>query len=153
MARFQSGMVALKTTDLNAGTEIDIGGITQMNVRTNTETISDDSGDIYDEVRSISSQIIGAEFTTKAIDTILTYIGLGGYCISSDGSHPGVTMYGRILGDCKSPPLTTDNVKYVFGLGLVYLGRLEARRGQDATITVSVRPTTDGTNAPMSFAN
>lgn len=153
MARFQSDSFQIKTTDLNGGTAVAIGGVTSTTVRTNTQTISDESGDIYDETMSILSQIIDAEQTHKCLDQILTYIGLGGYCISSDGSHPGLTMFGRILGDCKSPPGSTDNVSYTFPLGLACIGRIDARRGADATVTLMVKPLTDGTNAPMAFAN
>ncbi len=153
MARFQSDSAVLKTTDLNGGTAINIGAMTRMAVRTNTQTITDDSGDIYDDVISIASQIIDAEVEFKCIDTILTYIGLAGYCISSDGSHPGLDLFGRILGDCKSPPASTDNVRYRFPLGLMCIGRISARRGADVSITVMVKPLTDGTNAPMSGTN
>ncbi len=153
MARFQSDSLTIHTTDLNAGSIVSVGGVTQMNVRTGAQTISDDSGDIYDEAMSLASEIIDASLTTKAIDKILSYIGIAGYCISADGSHPGVRMYGRILGDCKSPPASTDNVRYTFATGLVCLGQLSAQRGQDATITVMVKPITDGTNAPMAWAN
>ncbi len=153
MARFQSDSAVLKTTDLNGGTAINIGAMTRMAVRTNTQTITDDSGDIYDDVISIASQMIDAEAEFKCLDTILSYIGLAGYCISSDGSHPGFDLFGRILGDCKSPPASTDNVRYRFPLGLMCIGRISARRGQDATITVMVKPLTDGTNAPCSGTN
>lgn len=153
MARFQSDSLRIQTTDLNGGTAINIGGVTNSSIRTNSQTISDDSGDIYDEVISLLSQIVDAEQTLKSLDSILTYIGLGGYCISSDGGHPGVIVYGRILGDCKSPPLSTDNLKYTFAHGLVCLGQLSARRGADATITIKIMPITDGTNAPFAFAS
>lgn len=151
MARFQAGSLQIKTTDLNSGSAIDIGGVTNMAIRTNSETISDDSGDIYDEAISLSSQVIDAQLICKAIDAVLTYIGLAGYCILSDGSHPGVRLFGRILNDCKSPPGSTDNLQYTFGTGLVYLGQLSARRGQDATLSVMIKPITDGTNAPVAF--
>lgn len=149
MARYQSGSLQIQTTDLNSGTAINIGGVTQMDVSTGAETISDDSGSIYDEARSLLSEIMGASITTKAVDAVLTYIGIAGYCILSDGSHPGLRLYARVLGDCKSPPASTDNIRYTFATGLVVLGQLNATRGADATITLMIHPITDGTNAPM----
>ncbi len=153
MARFQTGSLQLHTTDLNSGTAINIGGVTNIDISTGAQTITDDSGDIYDESISLLSEVMTASLTTKAIDAVLTYIGIAGYCILSDGSHLGAKLYGRILGDCKSPPLTTDNERYTFGTGLIVLGQLSAQRGADATITLMIHPITDGTNAPMSWAS
>lgn len=154
MARFQSGSFQLTTTDLNGGSAINFGGVTQTTIRTNVETISDDSGDIYDEAISLLSECVDASLTLKCLDAVLTYIGLGGYCILSDGgSHPGARIFGRILNDCKSQPGATDNLQYTFANGLIYLGQISAKRGGDATISIEIKPITDGTNAPIAFAS
>ena len=150
MARYQSGAVVLHTTDLNSGNAINIGGVTQMDLDTGTETISDDSGAIYDEVRSVFSQVPDGAVSFKSIATILDYIGLAGYCIASDGSHPGLRLFGRVLSDCKSPPAATDNIRYTIAKGLIRLGSLSMPRGADAQITIGIDPITDGTNAPFS---
>lgn len=149
MARYQSGSVRIHTTDLNGGSLVDIAGVTSMEVTSGTESISDDSGAIYDEVRSISGQVPEISITSKWIESWLTYIGLGGYCIASDGTHPGLQFFGRVLGDCKSPPAAGTNVRYTIGKGLVVLGELSAVRGQDATLSLMIHPLTDGTNAPI----
>lgn len=150
MPRFKSGAFELHTTDLNAGTAIKIGGLTDLHVRTGTETMSDGSGDVYDQVRSINKQIPDATATFKSISSILTYIGLAGYCISSDVSHLGAKFYGNVLSDCANPPAATDNIRYIAGKGLIVLGQLNAPRGEDATISIAVHMLTDGTNAPLS---
>lgn len=152
MAKYRIHSVQLQTTDLNGGAAINIGGITQLSVPTGTETLSDDSGDIYDETRSIVSQIPRPTFTTKAIATALSAIGAGGYCILSDGGHPGFRPHFKALNDCKSPPADTDGARYTFGTGLIVPVRLVVRRGQDAQITYAVTGLTDGTNAPFSVA-
>jgi hypothetical protein len=149
MARYQSGSLQLHTTDLNSGNAVNIGGVTDMQVDTGTETASDDSGNVYDETRSIVSQKPEAQLRLKSLASVLNYVGLAGYCISSDGSHPGVRLFGRVLNDCKSPPAATDNPRYTVGKGLVHLTSLSAQRGQDAEIGLAVHAITDGTNAPL----
>jgi hypothetical protein len=151
MARYQSGAVQLHTTDTSSA--INIGGVTDTGVETGTETITDESGAIYDEVISIARQDPVADWTSKAIGTILAWIGLAGQCINSDGSHPGLRLYGRVLGDCKAPPAATDNVRYTIKTGLMNLGVLTANRGQDASLSVMADALTDGTNAPLAIAN
>lgn len=150
MPRFKSGAFELHTTDLNAGAAIKIGGVTDMHVRTGTETMSDGSGDLYDQTRSLEKQIPEAMLTFKSLASVLTYVGLAGYCLSTDGSHLGAKLYGNVLGDCAAPPAATDNIKYTAGKGLLVLGTLTANRGADATISVAVHMITDGTNAPFS---
>lgn len=150
MPRYQSGAVVLHTTDLNSGTAVNIGGVTQIEVDSGTQTMGDDSGAIYDEIRSITGQVPTLNLTFKSIATILDYISLAGYCILSDGSHLGLKVYGNVLNDCKTLPVSTDNILYVIGEGLIVLGQLNAPRGADATITLQVHPITDGTNAPLS---
>ncbi len=143
--------MTLLTTDLNGAAIINFGGVTAMNLRTNAQTITDDSGSLYPETISLLSEVIEGQLTTKSIDKILTYIGLAGYCILADGSHPGLRLYSRILGDCKSPPASTDNLRYTVATGLVVVGQIDARRGADATISIMIHPITDGTNAPVSW--
>lgn len=152
MSRYQIGSVQLHTTDLNSGNAINIGGITSLELNTGSETISDDSGAIYDESRSLLSQVPEFTITGKSIGTMLQYIGLTGYCISADGSHPGLRIFGRVLGDCQTPPASDANLRYTVAEGLIHLGELNAQRGQDATLSLMVHPITDGTNAPFAAA-
>jgi hypothetical protein len=150
MARYQIHAAVLHTTDLNSGSAVNIGGETEMDLATGTETMSDDSGSIYDDVRSIRSQMPEARIRSKSIATWLSYIGLAGYCISSDGSHPGLRMFASVLNDCKSTPAAGTNLRYTIGKGLIILGQLQAARGQDATISLMVHAISDGTNSPFS---
>lgn len=150
MPRYQSGAVVLHTTDLNSGTAINIGGVTNIDVDSGTVSMSDDSGALYDEIRSITGQVPSVSLTFKSLATILDYLSLAGYCILSDGSHLGLKVYGNVLNDCKTLPAGTDNILYTIGEGLIVLGQLNAPRGADATITIEVHPITDGTNAPLS---
>jgi len=150
MSRYQIHAATLHTTDLNAGSLITLGGETSMELNTGTEVTSDDSGTLYDEVVSMVRQMPDARLITKSIAQWLTYIGLAGYCIASDGSHPGLRLYCSVLNDCKNPPAATDNLRYTIAKGLVILGQLQANRGQDATLTFMVHALSDGTNAPIS---
>lgn len=123
-----------------------------MDLSTGTESMSDDSGAIYDEVRSIVSQMPEVRITTKSLFTWLSYVGLAGYCISSDGSHPGLRLYGAVLNDCKAAPAAGTNLRYTIGKGLIILGQLSATKGQDATLSLMCHAISDGTNAPFAFA-
>ena len=152
MTRFNSGATTLHTTDLNTASIIKIGAVTDLRVELETETQPDDSGSFYDEARSIISQLPTVEWTSKAIGDWLTWIGLEGYCIASDGTHPGLQVYGNVLGDCKDPPLSTDNVRYTVPTGLIVLGSLRMPRGRDAELSLMCHAITDGTNAPLSSA-
>jgi hypothetical protein len=137
MARYQSGVVVYSTA---------LGGITDLNVDLGTETASDDSGSFYDETRSIVRQDPTIGFTTKNIGGAIDLFGIPGVCI--DGT-PTLVAWANVLGDCKSPPLTTDNAIYTVALGLITLGTLSASRGEDATLSVMVDALTDGTNEPI----
>lgn len=149
MSRFQAQAVTLHTTDLNTGSIINIGGETQVDVNTGTQTMSDDSGSVYDETRSMVAQNPEITLRSKSIATWLSYIGLAGYCISSDGTHPGLRVYAAALNDCKSPPAAGVNLRYTVGKGLIILGQLQATRGQDAQISIQCHAITDGTNSPL----
>jgi hypothetical protein len=137
MARYQSGAATYSTN---------LGGITDLNVNLGTETASDDSGAIYDETRSIVRQYPTIELTTKAIAGSINLWGIPGTCI--DGTPP-LICYGNVLGDCKSPPLSTDNAKFTVNVGHIRIGSLSAARGEDATLTWMVDALTDGTNEPI----
>jgi len=152
MARYQLQAAQIHTTDLNAGSALNIGGITSGEVATKTETTNDESGAVYDQLRAISSQMPEIEFKTKSLATWLTYIGLAGYSISSDGSHPGIRLFGSQLTDAKAAPAANAHARYTVGKGLVILGEINAKQGEDATLSIMVHALTDGTNAPLAGA-
>jgi hypothetical protein len=152
MARYQLHSATIHTTDLNSGNEIKIGGITSGEVSTKTETTNDESGAIHDQIRAVASQLPEFEFKTKSLATWLTYIGVTGYVISSDGSHPGVRLYGSQLTDAKAAPSANAHVRHTIAKGLVVLGELTAKQGEDASLSVMVHGLTDGTNPPLASA-
>ena len=127
-----------------------IGSLTNSGHPLNTETTADDSGGIYDEARSIISQLPEPNYTTKSIQTLLQLTGLRGVCFSSDGTRPGVLIYGQVVSDCKNQPASTDNLRYTIPMGLIRPGTLSASRTGDATMSFTIDALTDGTNAPFS---
>jgi hypothetical protein len=137
MARYQSGAIVYGTG---------LGGITDLNIELGTETESDDSGQVYDETRSVIRQTPEISFRTKSVAGAVNLFGFPGVCI--DGT-PALVAWANVLGDCKSPPLSTDNSIYTVALGLASLGQITAQRGQDAEISVMVDAITDGTNPPI----
>lgn len=147
MGRYTSGAVQIHT--VTSGSAIKIGGITNLAIPTNAETISDDSGSLYDEVRSLASHAPVPSFTTKSIAAVLDQIGIAGQCIDVDGSHLGVYLFGRKLGMCDDPVAGSDHIQWLLSAGLMKLGTLTANRGTDAEISVMIEALTDGTNAPV----
>lgn len=152
MAKFTAHSIVFDFLD-DTGTPITpvtIGALTSTGHPLNTETTGDDSGGIYDEARSIVSQLPEPTYSTKSVQTLLSVIALNGTCFSSDGSHPGVRIYGQVVRDCKNLPAATANLRYTIPKGLLRLDTLSIPRTGDATVSFTVDALTDGTNAPFS---
>lgn len=152
MAKFTAHSITFHYIDEAGQTvgPITIGSITSSGHPLNSETAGDDSGGIYDEARSIISQLPEPTYTTKSIQALLELIGLNGACFKSDGTRPGVLIYGQVVSDCKNQPAATANLRYTIPAGLIRPGTLSASRSSDATQSFTIDALTDGTNAPFS---
>lgn len=151
MARFTAHSIYFAFLDENGSgiTPVTLGAITSSSHPLNTETVGDDSGSIYDEARSIVSQLPEPVYTTKSIQTILAVAGVNGQCFSSDGSNPGVYIYGQVIQDCGNNPAATANLRYVIPKGLIRIQSLSVDRVGDAVCTFTIDALTDGSNAPF----
>lgn len=152
MAKFTVHSIRLHYLD-ESGSEvgpITIGAITSSGHPLNTETTGDDSGSIYDEARSIVSQLPEPTYTTKTIQALLQVIGLNGACFKSDATRPGVQIFGQVVRDCKDLPAASANLRYTIPAGLIRPDTLSSGRSDDATISFTIDALTDGTNAPFS---
>lgn len=127
-----------------------IGGITQLSEPTNTQTTSDESGDLYDNIRAVSQQSPVINFTTKSIGTTLALVPQQGQCISATP----LVAWARQKEDCSNAPLgTNSHTKYTIPLGLIIPVSLSAQRGEDVTLQLEARGITDGTNAPLAISH
>lgn len=152
MGKFTAHSIVIHAINAAGGTigPVTIGALTNTGHPLNTETTADDTGGIYDVARSIVSQLPEPTYTTKSIQTILQILGLSGICFSSDGSRPGVRIYGQVVADCKNNPGATANLRYTIPAGLIVPTTLSAERRGDATQAFTVHALTDGSNAPFS---
>lgn len=151
MSSYTSGGVVIDAVDPFTALDIDaqIGSIVSVNINSNVETVADDSGGLYDEGQSITQFAPVADVTSKAIQEVMSVIGVAGQCFV-DGAGPiGVAVYGKKRGDCLTDVEAADHSRYLFMHGLLRLGTLQADRGSDATISFMVDGITDGTNAPL----
>jgi hypothetical protein len=150
MSSYTSGGVVVLASDPLTGLALDatIGSIVSIDIPTNVESVSDDSGSIYDEGHAITHFEPIANVVSKSIFEVFSVIGVGGQCFIDD-TDPGVDIFGKKRGDCLTDVNTTDHSRYRIGNGLLTLGTLQASRGSDATIGFMVDGITDGTNAPL----
>ena len=140
---------AINSASATVGPSV-IGALTSTGHSLNNETTGDDSGGIYDEARSLISQMPEPTYTTKSVAAMLQLIGLTGLCFSSDGTRAGVQLYGQVVRDCQNNPASTANLRYTVPKGLIVPQQLTVDRQGDATLSFMVHALTDGTNAPFS---
>lgn len=151
MPSYSSGGVIIDAEEPLAAATLDaqIGSITSIDISTNTETVTDDAGGIYDEGAAVTQIAPTCTFTTKAIAEVLSTIGVTGQCFVDASGDPGVIVYGKNRGDCLTDVESTSHSSYTFANGLMRLGTLQADKGADATISVMLDAIYDGTNVPL----
>lgn len=146
---YGSHSVVIHTTD--TGTAVKLGGITSMGMPLGNDIVRDDSGSLYPTFGGLSFQAVSPQFTTKSIAAALAAIPQAGICINSDGTHPGVALYGESKGDCTDgEPGSGDHLEYLIESGFIAPISLSGSRRDDAVLSVEIDSTTpDGTNAPF----
>jgi hypothetical protein len=151
MPSYSSGGVIIDAEEPLAAATLDaqIGSIVSVNIETNTELITDDSGGIYDEGAATTQIAPRADIGSKAIAEVLSVIGVTGQCFVDAAGDPGVIVYGKNRGDCLTDVESNSHSSYTFANGLLTLGTLQADKGADATISFMVDAIYDGTNVPL----
>lgn len=127
--------------------------ISSANVPTEAEVSSDDTGELYDQAHSLTRFGPVMSISTKAIDKVLSYIGLGGQCVSSTDAVTQCDLITRALQTCKDTFGASSHMRHRVTRGLLVLNSLTAERNQDATISFTLHCFTDGTNAPVAENN
>lgn len=126
---------------------VTLGAITAMRTPLNNQSVTDEGGSLYDQLRALNQQAPVGEWTTKSIAAALGVIPQAGVCVTG---APGVVMYAEQKQDCAAGSVgASDHTSYQFTRGIVIPTTLQASRGQDATLGAEVHGITDGTNAPI----
>lgn len=147
---FYGDGVVIHTID--TGTAVKLGGITSGGVPLNTTTQGDEDGRDYDYSRSVTSQLPMPQFSTKAIAAALAAIPIRGICLDTDGTHPGVSIFGRqeeACGPGSSAVASDDHIEFLVDTGLLVPISLTGGLGVDSVLSVEIDALTDGTNAPI----
>lgn len=148
---FGAHSVVIHTVETSSA--VKLGGITQMGMPLNVETVRDDSGAMFDSFGAISFQAPRPQWTTKSIGLALAAIPQNGICINTAEGKPGVTFYGEAKGDCVSgDPDSDEHLSYLMDLGLMVPVSLTGTRRDDAQLACEIDAITDGTNAPFAYS-
>lgn len=141
-APFTNGDIAFT---VEGGSEVIVGGISDINISTNTETSSGNSGNIYDERRNLISQEPTATFTTSDVGQLLASLGIAGACLDGTaGWYAQVVKQG-----CGGVEAGSVHGKYQIADGLITLDNLSADARTDATVSATVHAIYDGENNPL----
>lgn len=131
-----------------------LGAITTAGIPINSQTAGDEDGRDFDYSRFLISQLTELEFTTKSVAALMAVLPINGICLRTDGTHPGVTLYGRQRETCGPNSVAvgaSDHMAFLFDTGLLVPETLSAGRGQDTTVSARIHALTDGTNAPFAW--
>lgn len=148
-ALYTNGALVIHTTA--EASAVKVGNITNLALPPGIATASPQSGSLYDYFRSIVSEAFVAAITTESIAQILDTLGAIAKCITFDGTHPGVVMYGEKHDECLGRASGSVHNTYTIEDGLLVPLTLECSHGANATISMNAIAT-KGTNDPVQMA-
>ena len=123
--------------------------VTTGELPTGAEVTGDDAGALYETSLSLTGFAPVCSFTTKAINSLLGFCGIGGQCVGSGFPVTQFDAFNRKLDDCDAPLSGTPHMRHRVVKGLLRLGTLTADRNVDATLSATLDAFSDGTNAPV----
>ena len=150
MGRFSTDTLVLHTIAMGA-TPLVLRGIGSASHGLGIQTIGPDSGNPYDETKFIGQQQPTMDFSAVALESLLGELSLlTGLCVLSDGSHPGVEMYGQGHDPCGTSGRTagSTNMKVTAALGHALITQVGGGRNEDATAALQVMALSDGATEP-----
>lgn len=107
------------------------------------------SGEAYARWASIHGQRFRSSLATKALKAAFALCGMSGLAITSDGSHPGLVLYGQKQADGSSRASGSVHRSFTIAKGLIVPTRLTVEHQGDAELEYLILPTFDGTNDPV----
>ena len=123
-----------------------IGQITDQQVSPDIqESLTGDSGGVYNRAASILAESPRITFTTECVKTLLATVGLTGLALTTEVP---VTVYFQpyAAGGTRT---AAGCVGWKVAAGLMVWRSISASRGQLASVTVEIIPVSDGTNHPI----
>lgn len=127
-----------------------IGGVTQQNIKTETEIRGEaSSGEPYARYQSMVAQKPGASFTTMAIKALLDKITTLGTVVNVGAMAAGVSFYAHKFAEGASRETGASHDKYNFTEGIIVPRRLSCDHQGDARLTCDMVATYDGSNDPF----
>lgn len=138
---------------VGAASSVQIAGMTNTGLPANTQILSESTGEsLFPLVASVQGLRPVLNFTTLNLTQAINAIGLGGKCITSDGTHPGLTLYYAKWG-CAGPASGSVHLKLVIGNGVIAPRSLTVDHQGNAQLAYEVNVRYDGTNAPIVATN
>lgn len=152
MTRVSVDTISIHSVDMSSA--VVLRGLGSASHELGINTVGPDTGNTYQEVRFLGEQRPVLNFTTPALKSILSNISLlTGKCITNDGTHPGLDLYGQAHDPCgtKARSASGSHMRVRAGKAHLFVTSIGGTRGQSAVATLTgVLLTSDGTSAPSS---
>ena len=133
------------------GSAVLIEGVTQADISANITVKREVAANsIFAKVATVEAVKPVASFTTYNIAQAFGAGGLGlsGLCVTSDGSHPGITLYAQKQG-CSGASAGSVHRKYTIATGILAPQSLTVDHRGDASIGYQIFAKYDGSTDPV----
>lgn len=151
MATYRAHSMTIHTAGISA---VHVRDILSMNFNVDPELRAEVTAANFtpDHVAMVARRML---FSTSTYDLkqLLDTIGATGLCITTDGSHPGVTGYLQKCDDCGVAASGSVHRSYLFTLGLIVPRRITCQHRGDARLDYDIVVIGDGTNAPVTLSD
>lgn len=134
---------------------VTVGTMTSLGHQLNSTVLAPETGDVFNVANVMTSQQPTMGFGTLGIKSILDEIATTGLCIESDGTHPGVAIYGQSLDACESNArgAAGTHLEILAPQGLVVIDQITADKTGFVTLTGTVHGlSADGSAFPFTEA-
>lgn len=153
MARYVNH--SLKIHTLSETPAVTIGTMTNLAHQLNSTVVAPETGDLFNVANVMVGQQPTIPFGTLALKTILDKIPTVGKCITNDGTHPGVAMYGQSLDECQTlgRGAAGTHLEVLAPQGHIVIDQISAEKGGFVVITGTVHGlSADGSAFPFTEA-
>ncbi|MGD9632543.1 MAG: hypothetical protein AB7G28_22780 [Pirellulales bacterium] len=124
----------------------------EVSVDNGMDILTPDSGGSYDEVAFVGAAKVEGAFACKALESLTDNVPIAAVkCITADGSHPGVRIFGQLHDPCGTAGRASGSVHLRITLAKCWLAiqRIAGTVGQSAVATVRIiGGSTDGSADP-----
>lgn len=126
-----------------------VAGITNIGIRANTDVQSDGhSGSVFPNSAHARSIQPVASFTSYDVEACILAFNLLGMCITSDGTDPGLALYGQQQ-SCAGVAGGAVHDEYLIKKGVLVPRTLTIEHQGNASVVYEAMAAYDGTNEPV----